>query len=283
MMPEFRRYRPARAPRTALLAAALAVSLAGCAEMSLPSFDSAPSAPPEAQEASLPALLRIADVSLETGDAASAAGLYRRAHESYPDAAAPLIGLGKALSQLGRPEEAVIAFRQALQRDPTEKSAIRSLAAESLAMGDGERALGYYAALLAEDAADHHALNGKGVALDMLGRHEAAWAVYREGLALAPGNIALGNNYGLSLAMGGRAEEGVRVLSALAREPAATPRTRQNLALALGLAGDIAAAKQVAALDLDAEQVASNAAFYEYIRNRQPDLDGALAPDDSVQ
>ena len=270
-MAEFTKFRPVRTVRAAAMAALLALSVAGCAELGLPGTERPA---PEAAEASLPSMLRIADITLETGDAVSAANLYRRAHERYPNAARPLTGLGQALSQLGHSEDAMIAFRQALQRDPEETTALRSLGAQSLGLGEGERALGFYAALLAADPADYRALNGKGVALDMLGRHSDAWQVYRQGLDIAPDNIALNNNYGLSLAMGGQAEEGIRLLSALARAPDATPRTRQNLALALGLSGDLAAAKQIAALDLDPEQVAENAAFYEYIRTLQPDRRG---------
>ena len=266
-MARFVNFRIRRCVYAATLGAALALPLAGCA-----SFGVDGGAETEDSSASLPALLRVAGVTLEGGDALNAASLYRRAHELYPDAAEPLVGLGRALDGLGQTGEAIVAYRLALVRDPAEKNALRNLGAALLSTGAAEEARAPYGALLALDAEDHRALNGQGVALDMLGRHAEAWPNYRRGLEIAPGNIALSNNYGLSLAMGGNTEEGIQVLSVLARAPNASARTRQNLALALGLAGDLAAAKQIAALDLPPDQVAGNAAFYEYIRGLQPEL-----------
>ena len=226
--------------------------------------------------AELDAHLRMADATLAGGDAANAADLYRRAHELHPEKAAPLAGLGRALSQLRQEDDAAIAYQQAIARDPAEKNALRGLAAIHISHGDGENALANYDALLRQDNTDHRAWNGRGVALDSLGQHERAWKSYRAGLAIAPNNLALQNNYGLSLAMGGKAIEGIQILSELAGAPNATPRTRQNLALALGLAGDIEAARQIAAIDLPPEEVAKNVAFYKQIRARQPGLDASL-------
>lgn len=56
---------------------------------------------------------------------------------------------------------------------------------------------------------------------------------------------------GLAYALAGQAERGVELLTEAARAPDATPRTRQNLALALALAGQWARAKVVAGQDLD--------------------------------
>jgi Flp pilus assembly protein TadD len=253
------------------VSAAMALTVGGCASTGkAPEF--AQSAPFDAA-ADLPAHLRIAAATLAGGDAINAADLYRRAHELHPEAAAPLAGLGRALRQLAQNGDAMIAYTQALARDPAEKSALHGLGALHLAIGQGAGALVRYDALLKLDATDHRAWNGRGVALDMLARHAEAWRSYRAGLAVAPDNIALRNNYGLSLAMGGKTGDGIQILRKLASAPGATPRTRQNLALALGLAGDLDAAKQISALDLPPGEVAENAAFYEYIRARQPELE----------
>ena len=267
-MANFLNFRIKRGVYAAVFGAALVLS--GCNSLGVDYGSAGSEAEDEA--AALSSLLRIADSTLEGGDALNAASLYRRAHELHPDAAEPLVGLGRAFNMLGQTGDAIIAYRQALIRDPAEKGALRGLGAVLLSTGEAEEAHAHYTALLALDAEDHRALNGQGVALDMLGRHGEAWPSYRRGLEIAPDNIALSNNYGLSLAMGGKAEEGIQVLGELARADNASARTRQNLALALALAGDLAAAKQIAALDLPPDQVAGNAAFYEYIRSLQPEL-----------
>ena len=57
---------------------------------------------------------------------------------------------------------------------------------------------------------------------------------------------------GLAYALAGQTRRGVDLLAQAARQPDATPRTRQNLALALALDGQWARARVVAAQDLDA-------------------------------
>lgn len=263
---------PEHATRRRLSRLALSLSLALAVSACATAGTGPENAQPEAfnVSAELDAHLRMADTTLAGGDAANAADLYRRAHELHPEEAAPLAGLGHALRQLGQESDAVIAYQQAIARDPAERTALRGLAAIQISRGESENALANYEALLRQDNADHRAWNGRAIALDSLGQHERAWKSYRAGLALSPDNLALQNNYGLSLAMGGRAIEGIQILSKLAGAPDATPRTRQNLALALGLAGDIEAARQIAAIDLPPEEVAKNVAFYEQIRAQQP-------------
>src|SRR5690606_636257 len=111
-----------------------------------------------------------------------------------------LYGLGKALYRQGRLTEAEQAFRQTIQADP-----------------------GYLPA--------HSAL---GAALDLQGRHADAQQAYQAGLAIDPTNLALLNNLGLSLALSGEHERAIQLLRELVNDPNATPRVRQNLALAYG-------------------------------------------------
>src|SRR3546814_9732647 len=58
-------------------------------------------------------------------------------------------------------------------------------------------------------------------------------------------------DYGLAMAMAGDAPEGVRILSEMIHDPAATARTRQNLAYAYALAGRWKDARMMAGFDLD--------------------------------
>jgi D-alanyl-D-alanine carboxypeptidase len=92
-------------------------------------------------------------------------------------------------------------------------------------------------------------------------------------LKLALAQIALGNNaaavqsldagrpvldtsdYGLALALAGRADEAIAVLDPAARQVGADATVRQNLALAHALRGDWAEAKTIAAQDVPAGQL----------------------------
>ncbi len=61
--------------------------------------------------------------------------------------------------------------------------------------------------------------------------------------------------------------EAETLLRGLAAEPGATPRTRENLALVLGLEGNGAEARRVAQGDLDGAALDNNTRFYEYARS----------------
>src|SRR5438132_1173379 len=59
----------------------------------------------------------------------------------------------------------------------------------------------------------------------------------------------------LAYALAGRAERAVDLLESAARSPMATPRTRQNLALAYAFAGDWNRARTIAAQDISPSDV----------------------------
>ena len=73
---------------------------------------------------------------------------------------------------------------------------------------------------------------------------------------------------GLALALAGRAQAGVEVLMAAMRVPGADARTRQNLALALALAGDWRDAHMIVGLDLD--PAATNRRMLQWMQFAQP-------------
>jgi Flp pilus assembly protein TadD len=109
------------------------------------------------------------------------------------------------------------------------------------------------------------------------GRFRSAAQAYDDALAIAPGDESLrlkkalallgqGNpaaavgeldrirnlpDAGLAYALAGQTRRGVELLTAAARQPGATARTRQNLALAHALDGQWARARVIAAQDLD--------------------------------
>ena len=155
-----------------------------------------------------------------------------------------------------------------------------------MALGAGDYAT---AVDLAEKAAEQNPQDNNvrvllGNAYFGAGRFASAEAAYGDALSLAPAQpqvilkrslvqIALGKNdeaisnlqaahgyidaadFGLALALAGRADEAVQVLDVAARAQGADSRVRQNLALAHALVGDWIAARTVAAQDLTADLV----------------------------
>jgi Flp pilus assembly protein TadD/cell division septation protein DedD len=210
-------------------------------------------------------LMRVGDATRAGGDATSAIALYRRAHEVAPNDPAPLVRIGATLAEVHAYSDAVEAYRQAVELAPKDAETRRTFGALLLSLDKPELALTHLEAALAAHQ-DPKLYNLIGVANDLLGRHDVAQRSYADGLRLAPDNGALSNNLGLSQALVDDFPSAIKTLGAAAARPQATPRTRLNLALVYGLAGDNDKAAAVARADLDEASVKSNLAYYAMLR-----------------
>ena len=252
-----------------------ALPLAGCGTFG---DEAAKPAATQSQNASYGSLMRIAAQAQAQGDLNTASTLFGRAHETMPDKVEPLLGLAAALTDLGRPREALDAWRTALTREPTNGDALRGYARTLIAMDQPEEAARQYASLLSREPKDVRALTGLGVAKDMMGDHAGAQQQYHLALTLAPKDRSARNNLGFSLLVSGKPTEAITILEPLARDPAATAQQRQNLALAYGLAGRDEEAARMARLDLDDASVRKNLAYYREARATGA-VPNAVAPD----
>ncbi|HUB95283.1 MAG TPA: tetratricopeptide repeat protein [Stellaceae bacterium] len=210
-------------------------------------------------------MLKIADETSSGGDPATALSLYRQLHAMAPKDPVPLGRLAATFMTLQDYRSAVVAYGMAAALQPDNVDFRRGLALADLMLGDPESAMKETRTALAQSANDPRLYSVLGVAQDMTGRHDLAQQSYQHGLDLAPANIGLRNNYGMSLALAGDYGAAVSKLSEIAG-PAGAPRYRLNLALAYGLAGDDAKASAVASQVLDASSVRNNLAFYALLR-----------------
>ncbi len=159
-----------------------------------------------------------AQASLTSGQFATAVELAEQAVKATPDDAQLRALLANCYFAAGRFASAEQAYRDSLSLLPTQPNLVLKLALVEIAQG--------------RDA-------------DALAALDAARG------ALDPAD------YGLAIALAGRPAEAVDILNQVARAPGADARTRQNLALAYGLAGDWTMAKTVAAQDVPADQLDS--------------------------
>jgi Flp pilus assembly protein TadD len=220
-------------------------------------------------------IISMADRVRATGDLNSAVSFYRRAIAISPNLVPAYIGLGETLLALGYPNEAAEAFRsatsQAQKEQPSPERASHEVAAKRgvglalIALNQPTTAIEMLNQANAIEPAVS-AYSAIGVAEDLLGDSEAAEKAYKQGLALAPNNLDLQNNYGLSQALHGDFNGAVSTLRRVASDSKATARHRLNLALALGLAGRAEDAAQVARIDLDERSVRSNLSYYAELR-----------------
>jgi Flp pilus assembly protein TadD len=222
--------------------------------------------------------VRLADAARVGGDYNAAIKLYDRAIAGHEDGYEVHMGLATALAAIGSGEQAEKEFRTAALLAPGRAEPELGIGRLDLTLSKPAEALLAFDAALILAPDSPAAWNGKGVALDMAERHEEAQECYRNGLARAPNDRVLKNNYGLSLALSGDYGESVKQLTALAQDRGASSRNRQNLALALGLEGDIADARTVARTDLDEATVANNLRFYDQVREAPIPKQAAALP-----
>ena len=264
--PRRRRFSPA-----AVLLASLA--LAGCATAQQQSATTASAR--LAEQNSMQGMLQVAARTESSGNAAAARKMYAQIAARHPDQPAGHLGLGRTSYRTGDPAEAAQHYRTALTHAPESVTARYGLGKALLAADRPEAAIEQFDDLIAREAADTRPYVAKGVALDMLGRHAQAQTVYRSGLDLAPMNVALRTNLGLSLALAGDYKTALRVLEDAARDPKASPRTRQNLALVYGLAGEMEDAAAAGSADLAHGAVQRNLAYYRALREARAITDAA--------
>lgn len=247
-------------------AVALALALHACANDPLtdPIHPGAPVRNEPAGGSKTDAIVRVAHATASRGDEAMAASLYRRAHAMEPANYEAALGLGATLARLGAHEEAAGAYRDAIAIRADDPEALRGLGNMLILLNEPATAAQQFNRALGASK-DPRVYNGLGVAHDMLDDHEAAQAAYRAGLALAPGNAELANNLGLSLLLSGSIQESVVMLRRAAGGSNATARHRLNLALALVIAGETAAAEQIARVDLDPATADAQIAYFETV------------------
>ncbi len=220
------------------------------------------------------ALMHIGATARGAGDLDTAVSLYRRAAELNLAAAAPFTAAGDTLVEMGQINEAIVAYKAALAREPRDPAALRGLARAYLRTGKPELALEPLGVAREQAPADPKLLQLIGVTDDFAGRHAAAQASYRRGLEFLPGNRGLSVNLALSLALSGQYGEAVAVLSPIALGPGGTPGERQTLALIYALQGDNRAAERIARLDLDPQSATRQLAYFDTLRALSPEARG---------
>ena len=211
--------------------------------------------------------LKLARAAGEAGDLASAVNLYKSVIATRPGDDAVLVELGEAQLGTGAVDDAVQTFSRVDAKSPAHLGALLGLERAYLMLRDPVKALTYADSANALAPNDKRVQIGRGVALDMLARHPEAQACYRKAVAIDPHDVAARSDLALSLALTGGFDEAIRIMTPIARDPSATPRLRQNLALIYGLKGDAPAARALSRVDLDTTQTDANLRFFAMVRH----------------
>lgn len=159
-------------------------------------------------------------ITLCRGDAARAEKIFRRTLDLRSDFARGHNGLGRALSRLGRVDEAIACQRRAIELRPRLVPALADLADLLIKFNRYEEALDLYDRVLALDPKQFDACNNRGLALQRLGRLEEAARDIRRAHEIRPDIAIFAINLGRILRVLGQIDDAEAVFRhVLQREP----------------------------------------------------------------
>ncbi len=226
-----KRNNPARRPTHAAAALGAILLTAGCAGTPDPSFANRPGN----LDGGIGQLMRYCSKFQNSGDLVTAAGLCERAHVLEPENPAPLMQLADIMVGMGRPENAVTAYRMVLDGAPGNVEARYALGKLYINSEQYDLAAAEFQVALRYKGRDPRLHNALGITQDLVGAHDSALQSFEAGLKIAPKHISLRNNLGLSLVLNGRYDEGIKVLEAVTSDPGANATSHLNLQLAYGM------------------------------------------------
>lgn len=214
-------------------------------------------------------LLHVARSAKAAGNLESAAALYQQIANQSHSSVTAYLELASLQQQMDKPQLAVRTLTQAQKMQPDNIRVLDMLGKALLASGQAAQAVPVFVKMTSLDSTYVSAYTGRGVAYDKLGKHTLAQEAYQQGLAIAPENLALSNNLGLSYILNAQYDQAIALLEPLKDREDAPMKVRQNLAMAYGLKGNNLRAMEIALKDLTPEQAMENIKFYEHVRSKQ--------------
>ncbi len=166
-----------------------------------------------------------------------------------------------ALRQTAQRAQAVAVLEQASIANPHSKPLLGAYGRALADVGRYDQALEVLSRAHTPDQPDWRILNVQGAVFDQMGRHDEARRHYASALKIKPDESSILSNLGLSYALTNdlkRAEEYLRQAS---RQPDAAPKSRQNLALVIGLQGRLAEAETLVRADLPPAEAEANVGY----------------------
>jgi tetratricopeptide (TPR) repeat protein len=221
------------------------------------------------------ALHHVGLIAFAAGNYNIAAGFIRGALALIPSSAAHG-DLGNAYKELGRLDDALACYGEALALDAGNPDLHYNRATALQALGRFEEALAGYDAALALNPNDPEARNNRGVALKELGRYEEALDSFELALAMVPGYADAHNNRGNVFIELKRFDEALACYDTVVALGAASGETHFNRARVLQTRDEdaaLAAYDQAIALDPSLAKAYNNRAL---ILRRQKRYEEAL-------
>jgi len=191
-------------------------------------------------------------------------------YRAQPDDPEIAIAYARALRATGQTAQAAAVLQQTSIKNPRDKAVLGAWGRALADSGQYNQALNVLSRAHSPEQPDWRILNAQGAVLDQMGNHAEAQRYYDTALKIAPEEPAILSNLGLSYALSKDLARAEITLKRAIASKRAEPRTRQNLALVLGLHGKFEESEKMAAGDLKPEEARANIAYLRRLV-RQPD------------
>jgi Flp pilus assembly protein TadD len=217
----------------------------------------------------------MSDITGALGDkidkAAPARGLdyYRDRHNAHPNDPDAALAYGRALRDAGQRSQAVAVLEQATIAHPNNKPLLAGYGRALADNGNFQQAFDVLGRAHSPDDPDWRILSAQGTVLDQLGRGEEARQYYASALRIVPDEPSVLSNLGLSYLLSKDLANAEETLRRANGRPDADERVRLNLALVLGLRGNIAEAEEMAKQGRAPEEAAANVAFLKRMLSKK--------------
>ncbi len=173
----------------------------------------------------------------DSGKPAEALVEYKKALETTPRPASTLNDIGIILAQSGKKEEAIASFREAVRIMPGYGEARCNLGSALTETGRFEEAIEQFGEALRTEPASARAMNGLGNALTEAGRHMEAVDVLTKAISIDPNMTEARMNLGFALAKAGRMREAAEQFMEAVKLDPGSELGYLNLGVILGQAG----------------------------------------------
>lgn len=200
---------------------------------------------------------------------ASAAEIDAMDRANMKRATAAALAEARKLRDAGRKSEALARLDKAAAAVPGDKALDKERGLLALDVGQVKKSETLLRRALDPARPDWRVLSGLGAALSASGKQQDAQMQFAKALELAPDHPSILNNLALSYALDGKHEQAEKLLRRVAAQQAPTSISRQNLALLVGLKGNVDEARRVSESALPADAVRANISYLERLRNGQ--------------
>lgn len=208
----------------------------------------------------------------ETGRAADPrrdVEVFEARYRANPKDAEAALQYGKALRATGQKSQAVAVLEQATIAHSGNKALLAGYGRALADNGNFQQAFDVLGRAHTPDNPDWRILSAQGAALDQLGRFEEARQYYSSALKIAPGQPSVLSNLGLSYVLSKDLPQAEETLRRAHSRAGSDARVRANLALVVGLRGNMAEAEKIAKADLPPEEAAANVAQLKLVLSRK--------------